>query len=133
MGRFRRTGIRRRPNVELAPVQEDRFYQQEDFEPEIIAKHLIKIYHEEEYAEYMASTLCIKMPIWDGTQKTVVCINLHYCRTDEEKFWCAMCYLKYRGSGSKFNDSINCILDYGDKLGHQVEITKILLAIGVDV
>lgn len=108
-------------------------YNQTDFEPETIVKYLKKIYQEEEYGEYVASSLCTRIPVLESEEGSIIFINLHTCRTDEEKFWCAMCYLKYRGSGSKFNDSIDCILEYGEKYNLENEVTKMLLLHGVDV
>ena len=107
-------------------------YNQADFTPEVITKILIQVYNEEKGAEYAASSLAVKIPVLETPEPVLVFINLNTCRTDEEKLWCAMCYMKYKGSptGSKYEHAINCILEYAEKYDQQTEAAKMMLLNG---
>jgi hypothetical protein len=69
--------------------------QQKDFDIDLVIRFLIDVYHQRSYAEFLGSTITMKLPI--GEQIQLACINFDNCRNDEERFWYSMVYLKYRG------------------------------------
>lgn len=84
------------------------------------AKYFEDVYKEKEYAEYIGGTFCFK--IQDG--------EIEFCNLDEERwtikerYWLAMCYVKYKGEKSyHFYEALSIL----KKNLSQKEITKILI------
>lgn len=102
------------------------FKRKEIPQPEVVKTDylpLIKgIYNEEMYGEYAGVTLCIKEQMYTEDGKAINGGNeLHLLPmskedlTVDERFWLAMCYIKYKAGGSKTKEAYNIVRNYEDK------------------
>lgn len=71
--------------------------------------YIRKIFNEEVYAEYAGGTLTFKM----NNQLQLVSLSSED-RNENELYWAAMCYLKYKGSGHSLPRAYEILSHYKD-------------------
>lgn len=97
------------------------FKKKEIPQPEVVKPDylpLIKsIYNEEMYAEYAGATLCIKEQMYtenSGNELHLLPMSKEDLTVDE-RFWLAVCYIKYKAGESKTKEAYDIIRSYEDK------------------
>lgn len=82
--------------------------------------YIEKVFNEEAYAEYAGATLTFKV----GDELQLVSLSSED-RNEDELYWAAMCYLKYKGSGHSLPRAYEILSHYKD-----AKTAKLLLSTG---